>query len=158
MTSCSFSVSATHSGIYRDFLESLSECSKVRCCTEINTHLLIDYKEYADVRFTDSLKPAGSSNMAHHHSFQSCVCGFVSQRLCLSLQTPFWLQLHPPVFLPVHFIAPSGSLHESNLAPLEILYSRQSEFSYLSLVPRNISLGIYSAAHTLTIDHSRLML
>lgn len=72
---CYFAASPTHSGLFRDFPQCFIACSWVRWCTQIETmehgsiirtHLLIDYKEYADVSFTDSLKPTGSSNMAHH--------------------------------------------------------------------------------------------
>lgn len=156
-----FAASPTHSGLFRDFPQCFIACSWVRWCTQIETmehgsiirtHLLIDYKEYADVSFTDSLKPTGSSNMAHHQFSMQCVW-VVSQRLRLTRRRS-GSSCTPPEFLPVQFIAASGSLHEPNLTHPEILYSCQSEFSYLSLYrcqwrleryfPCEIFIGTYS--------------
>lgn len=51
---------------------------------QIHTHLLIDYKDHADVSFTDSLGLTGTSNMAHHQVFHAVWVGCISVSVSLS--------------------------------------------------------------------------
>lgn len=113
-------------------------------------HLLIDYKVHADVSFTDSLGLTGTSNMAHHQVFHAVWVGCISVSVSLSPDAILAPASPPPVFQPVQFIAASGSpLEHQTFVLLDILCSCQSKFSYR---------WMFSATHSLTIDHCCLTL
>ncbi len=137
------------SGIFWDFPECFcawpwaSWCTQMQSmayCSDTYTHLLIDYKEHADVSITDSLGQTGTSNMAHHHSFP-CSVGGLYHTVSVSPSRRHSGSIGPPVLQPVQFIAASGSLLEhQTFTQLDI---------YCTHVNQNFHIAEYFQPHVL---------
>lgn len=145
------------SRIFWDFPERFCAWSWARWCTQMQsmaycsdtyTHLLIDYKEHADVSFTDSLGQTGTSNMAHHHSFL-CSVGGLYHTVSVSPYRRHSGSIPPPlawsIYCSFRLFVRAPNLHPARY----ILYSYQYNFSYS---------WIFSSANAPAIDHCCLML